>query len=40
MVYGNLAEKGSIAKITGSEGEKFLGKAKVFNGEKNFIEGM
>lgn len=40
MLYGNLAEKGSIAKITGSEGEKFLGKAKVFNGEKNFIEGM
>ena len=40
VLYGNLAEKGSIAKITGSEGEKFLGKAKVFNGEKNFIEGM
>jgi dihydroxy-acid dehydratase len=40
ILYGNLAEKGSVAKITGKEGEKFLGKARVFDGEKNLIEGI
>jgi len=33
MLYGNLAEKGSVAKITGKEGLQFQGKAKVFDGE-------
>ncbi len=33
MLYGNLAEEGSVAKITGKEGLSFRGKAKVFNGE-------
>jgi len=33
MLYGNLAEEGSVAKITGKEGLHFKGKAKVFNGE-------
>jgi len=33
MLYGNLAEEGSVAKITGKEGLKFTGKAKVFEGE-------
>ncbi len=33
MLYGNLAEEGCVAKITGKEGLKFTGKAKVFNGE-------
>lgn len=37
VLYGNLAEKGSIAKITGHEGETFLGKAKVFDGEKSLL---
>lgn len=39
-MYGNLAEKGSVAKITGKEGERFVGKARVFDGEKNLIRGI
>ncbi len=34
ILYGNLAEGGSVAKITGKEGEIFTGKAKVFDGEQ------
>jgi dihydroxy-acid dehydratase len=34
ILYGNLAEKGSVAKITGKEGELFKGPAKVFEDEK------
>ncbi len=33
ILYGNVAEEGSVAKITGKEGLRFEGKAKVFNGE-------
>lgn len=33
ILYGNLAEDGAVAKITGKEGEKFTGLAKVFNSE-------
>ncbi len=33
MLYGNLAEEGAVAKITGKEGLVFTGKAKVFEGE-------
>lgn len=33
ILYGNLAELGSVAKITGKEGLHFSGPAKVFNGE-------
>lgn len=40
ILYGNLAEKGSVAKITGKEGEVFRGKAKVYNGEKELIKGI
>ena len=40
ILYGNLAEKGSVAKITGKEGEKFNGPAKVFDGEKELIQGI
>ena len=40
ILYGNLAEGGSVAKITGKEGEKFTGPAKVFNGEFELIEGI
>ncbi|MBY0244177.1 MAG: dihydroxy-acid dehydratase [Sphingobacteriaceae bacterium] len=40
MLYGNLAEKGSVAKISGKEGEKFEGPARVFEGEKQLIEGI
>jgi dihydroxy-acid dehydratase len=40
ILYGNIAEKGSVAKITGKEGEKFVGPAKVFDGEKELIQGI
>lgn len=40
ILYGNLAEKGSVAKITGKEGEKFKGMARVFNGEFELVEGV
>ncbi len=33
ILFGNLAEDGAVAKITGKEGLKFTGKAKVYNGE-------
>jgi dihydroxy-acid dehydratase len=34
ILYGNLALEGSVAKITGKEGEIFKGTAKVFDGEQ------
>ncbi|NNF36379.1 MAG: dihydroxy-acid dehydratase [Saprospiraceae bacterium] len=33
ILSGNLAEKGAVAKITGKEGLRFEGRAKVFNTE-------
>ena len=33
ILRGNLAPEGAVAKITGKEGLKFTGPAKVFNGE-------
>ena len=40
ILYGNLAEKGSVAKISGKEGERFVGPARVFNGEKDLVAGI
>ena len=40
ILYGNLAEKGSVAKISGKEGERFEGTARVFNNEKELISGI
>jgi dihydroxy-acid dehydratase len=40
ILYGNLAEKGAVAKITGKEGEKFKGTARVFNGEFELVDGI
>jgi dihydroxy-acid dehydratase len=40
MLYGNLAQQGSVAKITGKEGEKFEGPARVFEGEQQLIAGI
>lgn len=40
ILYGNLAERGSVAKISGKEGERFEGTARVFNGERDLIEGI
>jgi dihydroxy-acid dehydratase len=40
ILYGNLASEGSVAKITGKEGEIFKGPAKVFEDEFAAIEGI
>jgi dihydroxy-acid dehydratase len=40
ILYGNLAEGGSVAKITGKEGERFEGPARVFDGEFELIQGI
>jgi dihydroxy-acid dehydratase len=40
ILYGNLAEGGSVAKITGKEGELFEGPARVFDGEQDLIKGI
>ncbi|PVH26215.1 dihydroxy-acid dehydratase [Sphingobacterium corticibacter] len=40
ILYGNIAEKGSVAKISGKEGERFEGPARVFDGEQNLIQGI
>jgi dihydroxy-acid dehydratase len=40
MLYGNIAENGSVAKITGKEGLLFKGTAKVFNGEYAANDGI
>jgi dihydroxy-acid dehydratase len=40
ILYGNLAEEGAVAKITGKEGEKFIGPAKVFDDEFSAVEGI
>ena len=37
ILKGNLAPGGSVAKVTGKEGEKFVGPAKVFDGEQEMI---
>ncbi len=40
ILYGNIASKGSVAKITGKEGLKFSGPAKVFNSEFDANNGI
>jgi len=40
MLYGNLAPDGSVAKITGKEGLKYRGTAKVFEGEYAANDGI
>jgi dihydroxy-acid dehydratase len=40
ILYGNLAEGGSVAKISGKEGERFDGPARVFDGEHELIAGI
>jgi dihydroxy-acid dehydratase len=34
VLYGNLAPQGAVAKITGKEGLRFTGKARVYNSEE------
>ena len=40
ILFGNLAEGGSVAKISGKEGERFEGPARVFDGEHALINGI
>ncbi|MFD0894110.1 dihydroxy-acid dehydratase [Luteolibacter ambystomatis] len=40
ILYGNLAEGGAVAKITGKEGELFTGKARVFNSEDDAMKAI
>ena len=40
ILYGNLAEKGAVAKISGKEGEQFKGPARVFDGEFELVAGI
>ncbi len=40
ILYGNLAEQGAVAKITGKEGLVFSGKAKVFDAEEQALHSI
>lgn len=40
MLFGNLALEGSVAKITGKEGEVFAGPARVFDSEELCLVGI
>ncbi|RBP34209.1 dihydroxy-acid dehydratase [Oceanihabitans sediminis] len=40
VLFGNLAPNGSVAKISGNEGEFFEGSAKVYNDEYEAIDGI
>jgi dihydroxy-acid dehydratase len=40
ILRGNLAPQGSVAKITGKEGERFSGRAKVYDSEEAMLAGL
>jgi dihydroxy-acid dehydratase len=40
VLYGNLAPEGAVAKITGKEGLRFEGRARVFNSEEESLQGI
>ena len=40
ILYGNLAEGGAVAKISGKEGEVFTGRARVFNSEDEAMQAI
>jgi dihydroxy-acid dehydratase len=40
VLYGNLAPEGAVAKITGKEGLRFTGRARVFDSEEASIAGI
>ncbi|MGO9717184.1 MAG: dihydroxy-acid dehydratase [Steroidobacteraceae bacterium] len=40
ILYGNLAPAGAVAKITGKEGLRFTGRARVFNSEEESLGGI
>jgi dihydroxy-acid dehydratase len=40
VLYGNLAPEGAVAKISGKEGERFAGKAIVFENEQDALKAI
>src|SRR5690606_30672536 len=40
ILYGNLAPEGSVGKITGKEGIRFSGTAKVFDSEEESLKAI
>jgi dihydroxy-acid dehydratase len=40
ILHGNLAPSGAVAKITGKEGERFSGPAKVYDSEEAMLAGL
>jgi dihydroxy-acid dehydratase len=40
VLYGNLAPDGAVAKITGKEGLRFTGKARVYNSEEDALRAI
>jgi len=40
ILRGNLAPEGSVAKITGKEGERFSGPARVYDSEEDMLAGL
>jgi dihydroxy-acid dehydratase len=40
VLYGNLAPEGAVAKISGKEGLRFSGRARVFNSEEQALQGI
>ncbi|MED5535089.1 MAG: dihydroxy-acid dehydratase [Pseudomonadota bacterium] len=40
VLYGNLAPEGAVAKITGKEGTRFTGPARIFHSEEDALEAI
>jgi dihydroxy-acid dehydratase len=40
ILYGNLAPEGAVAKISGKEGQRFSGRARVFEGEEKATQAI
>jgi len=40
ILRGNLAPEGAVAKITGKEGERFSGPARVYDSEEDMLAGL
>jgi dihydroxy-acid dehydratase len=40
ILRGNLAPDGAVAKITGKEGERFVGPARVYDSEESMLAGL
>ncbi len=40
ILYGNLAPKGAVAKLTGKEGDRFVGAARVYDSEETALQAI